>query len=90
MQKRVLNIGTPTCSGCKSIAPFLESIARRFAVEVVKINLEEQPDAAAQHGISSIPTLIYLQVADGQTTEVGRSVGFSPTMLNELQQFAAG
>lgn len=47
------------CSPCKLIAPILEEIAQeRNDVKIVKVNVEESPDLASQHGVMSIPTLM--------------------------------
>jgi thiol-disulfide isomerase/thioredoxin len=88
MHKRILNFGTPTCTGCKSLAPFLEAVARRHGVEVVKYDLEQDPGLAMRYAIGSLPTLIYQIVDGGQVRDYGRSVGFSPRTLKTLQDFA--
>ena len=47
------------CGPCKLIAPILEEIAQeRSDVKIVKVNVEESPDLASQHGVMSIPTLV--------------------------------
>ena len=50
---------TSWCGPCKMIAPAIEDIAaERPDVKVVKINVDEQPELAAQFRIMSIPTLL--------------------------------
>jgi len=53
------------CGPCKMIAPVLEEIAAEQAgrVKVAKVNVDENPDLAAQYQVQSIPTLLYF--ADG-------------------------
>ena len=48
------------CGPCRLIAPMIDEIAEENAgsVKVVKINIDESPSLAAQHDVSSIPTLI--------------------------------
>lgn len=76
-QAEVLNAAEPVvvdfwaewCGPCKMIAPSLEELSQEFAgkVKVAKINIDENPDLAAQFGVRSIPTLAMFkggQVAD--------------------------
>ncbi|ARU56455.1 thioredoxin [Oleiphilus messinensis] len=47
------------CGPCHAIAPILEDLADQFAddIKVVKINVDENQEIAAELGIRSIPTL---------------------------------
>ncbi|MDP9498041.1 MAG: thioredoxin [Actinomycetota bacterium] len=47
------------CGPCKMVAPVLEEIARENAgkLEVVKLNIDENPGAARDYQIMSIPTM---------------------------------
>jgi thioredoxin 1 len=75
------------CGPCKMIAPILEEIAGEHAgkVRVVKLNVDENPNAAREFGVMSIPTLIVFK--DG--SPVKRIVGAKPKgpLLNELSEF---
>ena len=48
------------CGPCKRLAPILEQVATRMGskVKLVKVNVDYNPNTAAQFGIRSIPTLI--------------------------------
>jgi len=47
------------CGPCKMLAPVLEEISNeRNDVKIIKVNVDESEDIAAQFGIMSIPTLI--------------------------------
>ena len=79
----VLNAGKPVvvdfwaewCGPCKMIAPSLEEISEEnTAIDVVKVNIDENPDLAAQFGVRSIPTLMLFK--DGQQASV--QVGAAP------------
>ena len=64
------------CGPCRMIAPIVEQIAdeQAGALKVGKINVDEEPQLAAQFGVMSIPTLVLFK--DGQL--VGKSVGVKP------------
>ncbi|MGW7416443.1 thioredoxin [Streptomyces sp. NPDC054863] len=51
------------CGPCRQIAPSLVAIAAEHGdkIEVVKLNIDENPATAAKYGVMSIPTLnVYL------------------------------
>ncbi|MFF7726205.1 thioredoxin [Streptomyces sp. NPDC008001] len=47
------------CGPCRQIAPSLEAIAAEHGdkIEIVKLNIDENPTTAAKYGVMSIPTL---------------------------------
>ncbi|MEV5046367.1 thioredoxin [Streptomyces griseoincarnatus] len=47
------------CGPCRQVAPSLEAIAAEHgdAIEIVKLNIDENPATAAQYGVMSIPTM---------------------------------
>ncbi|MEU0722841.1 thioredoxin [Streptomyces sp. NPDC006140] len=47
------------CGPCRQLAPSLEAIAAEHgdAIEIVKLNIDENPATAAQYGVMSIPTM---------------------------------
>ena len=47
------------CGPCRMIAPVIDQLAAEYAgrVKIGKINVDEQPELAAQFGIVSIPTV---------------------------------
>lgn len=47
------------CGPCRMVIPLIEEIAEeREDIKVVKINVDEEPELAAQYQIMSIPTLM--------------------------------
>lgn len=55
----VVDFWAEWCGPCKMIAPALEEISTEMGdqVKIVKLNIDENPEIAAQYGVRSIPTL---------------------------------
>lgn len=50
------------CGPCRMVAPIVEEISNaRNDVKVGKINVDEQPELAAQFGVASIPMLAVMK-----------------------------
>jgi thioredoxin 1 len=61
------------CGPCKMLAPVLEEIATEQAgrVKVTKVNVDENPELAAQYQVQSIPTLLYFSGGVARDRAVG-------------------
>ena len=71
----ILDFWAAWCGPCRMIAPTLEEIAEeREDIKVCKVNVDEEQALALEHGIMSIPTLLYFK--DGE--KIGQSVGVIP------------
>ena len=59
----LVDFWAPWCSYCRRIGPAYDRIAEQFAdeVEVVKINIDEEPQLAIAEHIEVIPTLVLYQ-----------------------------
>ncbi|WP_295340838.1 thioredoxin [uncultured Subdoligranulum sp.] len=71
----LLDFWATWCGPCRMVGPLVEEIAAEHPeIKVGKINVDEQPELAAQFQIMSIPTLMV--VKSGKITQ--RVVGARP------------
>lgn len=64
------------CGPCKAITPILEELDAEYSdkFQIVKVNVDDNPETSARFGIRSIPTLFVFK--DGQ--KVDTVVGSRP------------
>jgi thioredoxin 1 len=61
------------CGPCKMIAPYLEDLAAEMGeqVEVMKVNIDENPLTPTRYGVRGIPTLMVFKNGEVAATKVG-------------------
>lgn len=65
----------PWCAPCRTLSPIIEELAGEMSdVRFGKLNTDENPSTAQQHGIMSIPTMLIYK--DGE--KVDQLVGALP------------
>ena len=69
----VVDFWAEWCGPCKMIAPSLEEIATELngKVKIAKLNIDENPELAAQFGVRSIPTLMIFKGGEVADMKVG-------------------
>jgi len=78
--KEVLNSDMPVlldfwadwCGPCRMLSPIIEELAVELTgAKICKINVDEQPELAAQFKIMTIPTLVVMQNGKVSNTSIG-------------------
>ncbi|MEO8618289.1 MAG: thioredoxin [Sphingomicrobium sp.] len=74
------------CGPCRMIAPALEEIAGEIGdkVDIVKLNIDENPGTPTQYGVRGIPTMVLFK--GGQP--VAQKVGAAPR--GQIQSWLEG
>jgi thioredoxin 1 len=75
------------CGPCRMIAPVLEEIAGEYAekIDVVKLNVDENPAIAQRYQILAIPTLNVFQ--NGEVVKQIKGAKPKAALLRDLQEF---
>ena len=61
------------CGPCRMVSPIVDEVAEESdgSYKVGKVNVDEQPELAAQYGVMSIPTLLVVENGKIKTSSVG-------------------
>jgi thioredoxin 2 len=81
---------SPDCGPCRSLAPVIDAMARRFHRKVViaKLDTSRNQASALRHGIRGVPTLLFFSGGVLRDQVVG--VPPQSMLLEKLEKLAAG
>ncbi|AEP08467.1 thioredoxin [Micavibrio aeruginosavorus] len=78
----VVDFWAEWCGPCKAMGPLVDELANEMGekVKVVKVNIDESPNAPTKYGVRGIPTFMVFKGGQVVDTRVG---SMSKTQLNE-------
>jgi thioredoxin 1 len=61
------------CGPCRMVSPIVDELGNEYAekLDVVKVNVDEEPELAQQYGITGIPALLVFKGGEIAKTMVG-------------------
>jgi thioredoxin 1 len=74
----LVDFWAPYCRPCEALAPALEDASNELddKILVLKINIDENPDAPSRYGIRGVPTILFFkagEVVDEQLGAISKS-----------------
>ena len=67
----IVDFTAPWCGPCRAIAPALEELARESEIDLVSIDVDENPETAARFAVLSLPTVILFTGGEPRETVYG-------------------
>jgi thioredoxin 1 len=94
-QKEVLNFRgvvlvdfwAPWCGPCRMVAPVLDELSNEYdgKAKIVKVNVDENPNLAAQYNVMSIPTMIIFK--EGKVVDQLVGAAPKPSIASRLERW---
>jgi len=77
------------CGPCRAVSPILDQIATEHSdkIDVVKLNVDDNPETAMKYQITSIPTMKVFLAGEVVKTVIGAKP--KPALEADLQEFLA-
>ena len=68
---QVIDFNATWCGPCRMFAPTFEKMEKKYEGKItfLSVDVDENPDMAAQYEVQSIPTVVYID-AEGKTVDV--------------------
>ena len=60
----IVQLSADWCGPCRVLTPVLESVAGEKGIDVVKVNIDNNPSIVAKYSVRSIPRILFIK--DGE------------------------
>jgi thioredoxin 1 len=68
----LVDFWAPWCAPCKVLGPVIDGLAEEVrGAKVLKMNIDENPEAAGKYGITTIPTVLIFEKGEVKEKLVG-------------------
>lgn len=59
------------CRPCQMLGPILDELSEEVDYKIIKVDVDNYPNLAAEHSVRSIPTLVVYKNQEVKTIELG-------------------
>lgn len=63
-KQTVVDFWATWCGPCRFLSPILDELEQEGKIDLVKVDVDQNPELAQEHGIMSIPTMMFYK--DGE------------------------